>query len=81
MDERRRKDCTQGEPEGHGSTIGKKGNEVHCGYKDHVKADKDIKIIVDFTVTSANVHDINEFDGLIDANDKEAWLDSACASD
>jgi len=58
----------------------KKGNETHYGYKDHVKVDKSSKVIVDFSVTSANVHDINEFEGIIDANDKEAWLDSAYAS-
>ena len=59
----------------------KKGNETHYGYKDHVKADKKSKIIVDFSVTSANVHDVNEFEGLIDINDREAWLDSAYASE
>jgi IS5 family transposase len=59
----------------------KKGNELHYGYKDHVKIDKASKIIVEFTVTSANVHDVNEFEGIIDSNDKEAWLDSAYASE
>ena len=59
----------------------KKGNETHYGYKDHVKVDKKSKIITDFAVTSANVHDVNEFEGIIDANDKEAWLDSAYASE
>ena len=58
----------------------KKGNELHYGYKDHVKVDNKSKIITDFTVTSANVHDIDEFEGLIDITDREAWLDSAYAS-
>ena len=58
----------------------KKGNETFYGYKDHIKADKATKIIVGFSVTPANVHDINEFEGIIDANDNEAWLDSAYAS-
>jgi len=58
----------------------KKGDETHYGYKDHAKVDKDSKIIVDFSVTSANVHDVNEFEGLIDINDKEAWLDAGYAS-
>ena len=58
----------------------KKGNETHFGYKDHAKVDKESKIITDFSVTPANVHDVNEFEGLIDMNDKEAWLDSAYAS-
>jgi len=58
----------------------KKGNEVHFGYKDHVKVDNESKIIIDFTVTPASVHDVNEFEGLIDINDKEAWLDAGYAS-
>jgi IS5 family transposase len=58
----------------------KKGNQTFYGYKDHVKADNKTKVIIDFSVTPANVHDINEFEGIIDANDKEAWLDSAYAS-
>jgi IS5 family transposase len=59
----------------------KKGNETFFGYKDHVKVDKESKIITDFTVTSANVHDVNEFEGLIDMNDNEAWLDAGYASE
>jgi len=59
----------------------KKGNELHYGYKDHVKVDEKSKVIVDFSVTSANIHDINEFEGLIDIGDNEAWLDSAYASE
>jgi len=58
----------------------KKGNETYYGYKDHVKVDNASKIITDFTVTAANVHDVNEFEGLIDKNDKEAWLDAGYAS-
>ena len=58
----------------------KKGNEVHYGYKDHVKVDKESKIITEFTVTSANIHDVDEFEGLIDITDKEAWLDAGYAS-
>ena len=59
----------------------KKGNETFYGYKDHVKVDNESKIIVDFTVTPASVHDVNEFEGLIDINDKEAWLDAGYASE
>jgi len=58
----------------------KKREETHYGYKDHVKADKSSKIIVDYTVTSASIHDINEFEGLIDIQDNEAWLDAGYAS-
>jgi len=58
----------------------KKGNELHYGYKDHVKVDEKSKVIVDFTVTSANIHDVDEFEGLIDITDTEAWLDAGYAS-
>jgi IS5 family transposase len=58
----------------------KKGNETFYGYKDHAKVDKISKIITNFTVTSANVHDVNAFEGLIDITDKEAWLDAGYAS-
>ena len=33
----------------------KKGNETHYGYKDHVKADAESKLITHYTVTSTNV--------------------------
>jgi len=59
----------------------KKGEETFYGYKDHVKVDNKSKIITDFAVTSASVHDVNEFEGLIDINDKEAWLDAGYASE
>jgi len=35
----------------------KKNDETHYGYKNHVKADKDSKLIVKYEVTSAEVHD------------------------
>jgi IS5 family transposase len=57
----------------------KKGNEVHYGYKDHAKVDNKSKIIIDFTVTPASTHDVDEFEGLIEINDKEAWLDAGYA--
>lgn len=38
----------------------KKGDEKHYGYKDHVKVDADSKLIMDYAVTPANVHDSNE---------------------
>jgi len=58
----------------------KKGNGTFYGYKDHAKVDKDSKIIIDFSATSASIHDINEFEGLIDIGDNEAWLDAGYAS-
>ncbi len=55
----------------------KKNEEVHYGYKDHVKVDKDSKMIVCFTVSTANVHDSRCFLELFDKKDKIAWADSA----
>jgi IS5 family transposase len=54
----------------------KKGKESFFGYKDHVKCDSDSKIITDFRVTDASVHDSQEFVGLIDGKDKEVKADS-----
>ncbi len=48
----------------------KKGNETHYGYKDHTKVDAESKLIIDYAVTSANVHDSNGFVDFIDKNDK-----------
>ena len=55
----------------------KKNNETYYGYKDHVKVDKDSKMIVDFIVTSANVHDSQCFHELLDEKDRDVWADSA----
>jgi len=55
----------------------KKNNETHYGYKDHVKVDQESKIIINFTVTSANVHDSKEIVNLIDENDEVVYADSA----
>jgi len=55
----------------------KKNNETHYGYKDHVKVDNSSKIIVDYVVTDASVHDSREIVGLIDKTDEEVYADSA----
>ena len=55
----------------------KKGDETHFGYKDHAKVDKDSKIITNFSVTSAEVHDSKEIAGLIDGKDEAVYADSA----
>lgn len=54
----------------------KKGNETHYGYKDHVKVDADNKLILDYAVTSANVHDSNEFEDFFNEQDEVAYADS-----
>ena len=55
-----------------------KNKERHYGYKDHVKVDKKSKIITDYKVTSAEVHDSQELENLIDEKkDKIIYGDSA----
>jgi IS5 family transposase len=44
----------------------KKNNETHYGYKNHVNADAATKLIQDYAVTPANVHDSQVFDELVD---------------
>jgi IS5 family transposase len=56
----------------------KKNNETHYGYKDHVKVDKDSKVIVAYTVTDAKVHDSQELENLVNKKkDKSLFADSA----
>jgi IS5 family transposase len=55
----------------------KKGGETHYGYKDHVKADRDTKLVVAHQVTAASVHDSKEFVALVDTGDQQVWADSA----
>jgi IS5 family transposase len=57
----------------------KKNNEVHFGYKDHVKVDADSKIITDYAVTGANVHDSQKFTEFLDDTDVTVYADSAYA--
>ena len=42
-----------------------------------MKVDSDCKIITNFSVTGANVHDSKEIVGLVDENDEVAYADSA----
>lgn len=55
----------------------RKGNEFHFGYKDHVKADADSKLITDYAVTPANVHDSQPMPAMINETDKAVYADSA----
>jgi IS5 family transposase len=55
-----------------------KNKECHYGYKDHIKIDKKSKIITKYRVTSAEVHDSQEFKNLVDAKkDRILYGDSA----
>ena len=59
----------------------KKNDESYFGYKDHVKCDSESKIITDFSVTDASVHDSQEFVGLVDEKDCDVKLDSGYAGE
>jgi len=56
-----------------------KNGEKHFGYKDHIKVDRDSKMIVDFSVTDASVHDSQAVVDLIDEKDNVLNADSAYA--
>jgi IS5 family transposase len=47
----------------------KKNNETYYGYKNHIKADVGSKLIDDYTVTPANVHDSQVLEELLDEKD------------
>jgi len=56
----------------------KKNEEIHYGYKDHVKVDKKSKMIIKYTATGASVHDSQELKNLIESDkDKTIYADSA----
>jgi len=55
----------------------KKNEETHYGYKDHVKIDKDSKLILNYVVTDAAVHDSKKIVELADESDKVLYADSA----
>jgi IS5 family transposase len=55
----------------------KKRQEYHFGYKDHVKVDKASKLITEYAVTPASVHDNQVIEELVDERDQEIYADSA----
>jgi IS5 family transposase len=56
----------------------KKHNVSYFGYKDHTVVDQKTKLIIDYEVTSAEVHDSQPATYLIDPdNTSEFWADSA----
>lgn len=61
----------------------KKNGRSFYGYKNHVKVDSKNKIIKSYAVTSANVHDSQELEGLLDRGDagQAVYGDSAYRSD
>ena len=61
----------------------KKNNVSFFGYKNHVNADRKHKLIRQYTVTDASVHDSQEMDNILDPDNdsRETWADSAYQSD
>ena len=57
----------------------KKNNVTFFGYKNHIKADTKTKLIEEFIVTDASVHDSQAIEGLLTENDKgqPLYADSA----
>jgi IS5 family transposase len=55
----------------------KKHGVNHYGYKNHIKADRDSKMVVDYAVTDASVHDSQCAAELIDGRDRCVHMDSA----
>ena len=55
----------------------KKNNEVHYGYKNHVKCDAYSKLITNYDITDAAVHDSQRCTELLDNKDKAVYADSA----
>lgn len=59
----------------------KKNEETHFGYKDHVKADARSKLIEDWKVTEASVHDSQVIEELTKKGDGTIYADSAYRSE
>lgn len=55
----------------------KKNNKSFYGYKNHVKVDSRSKLITDFVVTNAAVHDSQALRDLVKQGDPETYVDSA----
>ena len=55
----------------------KKNGEVHYGYKDHVLVDVDSKLITDWRVSGAALHDRQMLTALVGRRVCELWADSA----
>jgi IS5 family transposase len=57
----------------------KKNNRAYYGFKNHIKMDRDSKLITGYAVTDASVHDSKAAAGLVDEKDKCLHMDSAYA--
>jgi len=58
----------------------KKNGQTFFGYKDHAAVDKDTKLILDYDVTSAEIHDSQVFLDFVNEGTSGVWADSAYLS-
>ncbi|MBU1259543.1 MAG: IS5 family transposase [Planctomycetes bacterium] len=60
----------------------RKGGQNHYGYKNHIDIDVEHKLIRDYEVTPASMHDSNVFEELLDGNNSssDVYADSAYGS-
>ena len=61
----------------------KKNNKSTYGFKNHIQIDNQHKLIRDYAVTNASIHDSNVFEELLDKSNtsKDVWADSAYRSE
>jgi IS5 family transposase len=61
----------------------KKNDETHYGYKNHLNVDAKHKLIREYAVTDASVHDSQVFEEILDVDNsgKALWADSAYQSE
>jgi IS5 family transposase len=61
----------------------KKNGQNHYGYKNHINVDVKHKLIRDYEVTDASVHDSQVFEDLLDEDNssRDVWADSAYRSE
>ena len=57
-----------------------KNSEKHFGYKNHINADKETKLINNYSLTNASTHDSVELENLVKEKDKILYADSAYRS-
>ncbi len=61
----------------------KKNDETHYGYKNHLNVDAKHKLVREYAVTDASVHDSQVFEEILDVDNsgKSLWADSAYQSE
>jgi IS5 family transposase len=52
----------------------KKNDEIHYVYKNHVKTDKDSKLVVKYEASSAEVHDSQVLEKLVEKRKDKGYM-------